>query len=63
MKSILVIEALTLILLWACTIYLYVSTGELSAPHLLSGAAMSISSLGTGFILYNTIKEWKSLNK
>jgi hypothetical protein len=63
MKTVLVVQALSLILLWACTWFLYTSTGELEIAHILAGVSISISSLGTGFFIYDIIKQWKELSK
>ncbi|AMM43643.1 hypothetical protein FDG95_gp078 [Pectobacterium phage vB_PcaM_CBB] len=59
-KIIVFIEVLTLILLWVCTLFLNATTGLLWV-NIVSSLAMSISSLGTGFILYEIWKEWKEI--
>lgn len=59
-KFIVFIELFTLILLWVCTLFLNATTGLLWV-NIVSSLAMSISSLGTGFILYEIWKEWKEI--
>lgn len=59
-KFIVFIEVFTLITLWVCTLFLNATTGLLWV-NIVSSLAMSISSFGTGFILYEIWKEWKSI--
>lgn len=59
-KFIVFIELFTLILLWVCTLFLNATTGLLWV-NIVSSLAMSISSFGTGFILYEIWKEWKAI--
>ena len=59
-KVIVFIEVFTLILLWVCTLVLNAST-DLLWVNILSSIAMSICSIGTGFILYEIWKEWKAI--
>ncbi len=59
-KFIVFIELFTLILLWVCTVFLNATT-DLLWVNIVSSIAMSICSLGTGFILYEIWKEWKAI--
>ena len=59
-KFIVLIELLTLIMLWACTFALNLST-DILWVNIVTGITISISSLGTGFLLYEIIKEWKQI--
>lgn len=59
-KIIVCLELFTLIMLWVCALTLYTST-ELFWVYIVSGITISFGSLGTGFILYEIIKEWKSI--
>lgn len=59
-KIIVFVELFTLIMLWVCTLTLYTST-ELFWVYIVSGITISFGSFGTGFILYEIIKEWKSI--
>ncbi|AFC21523.1 hypothetical protein GAP32_075 [Cronobacter phage vB_CsaM_GAP32] len=61
LKKIMVcVEVLTLLLLWVCAFYLNATTQSLGIT-VLTSIAMSIGSFGTGFILYEIIKEWKAI--
>lgn len=59
-KFIVFIELFTLILLWVCTLFLNATTSILWV-NIVSSIAMSFSSFGTGFILYEIWKEWKAI--
>lgn len=59
-KFIVFIEIFTLIALWACLFFLNASTESLTVS-ILTSIVMSIGAFGTGFIVYEIWKEWKSI--